>query len=315
MPLTLKIAFVILTKNSERTINECLREVSKLRNNFELEVIIVDGGSTDDTLSIIRNYQGIMNIKLLHDHGKGLGYARDIGWKESSANYVVMLDSDVLVNRNFIIEAIKILERDEKLGGLSAKLKPISLDKGWFGRFQEKNLSIYLHHQHPQYPSEAIALHTACTVFKRSVLEEVGGFDEFFDLAKEDSDISYRIRKRGYKLAYLNRYAIHLERARIIRTNFRYGRSYVLIAKKHPDMEGLWKPRNIVLVSCVVFPILQPLLYAHYLYKYARMPVLSASEKIVLPLIEVLRQDIRTIGMIYQLILDRFRAKAKSHLK
>jgi len=302
----LKIAFVILTKNSERTINECLKEVSKLKDSFKLEVIIVDGGSVDNTLNIIKDYEKIMNIKLLYDRGKGLGYARDIGWRESSANYIVMLDSDVLINRDFILEAIKILEYDEKLGGLSAKLKPISLDKGWFGRFQEKNLSIYLHHQHPPYPSEAIALHTACTVFKRKVLEEVGGFDEFFNLAKEDSDISYRIRKRGYKLAYLNYYAIHLERARIIKTNFRYGRSYVLVAKKHPDMEGLWRFRNIVLLSCIIFPILQPLLYMHYLRKYIKIPNLSVSEKIILPLIEVLRQDIRTIGMIYQLMLDQF---------
>ncbi|MCR8456054.1 MAG: glycosyltransferase [Crenarchaeota archaeon] len=302
----MKIAFVILTKNSERTINECLKEVSKLKDSFKLEVIIVDGGSVDNTLNIIKDYEKIMNIKLLYDRGKGLGYARDIGWRESSANYIVMLDSDVLINRDFILEAIKILECDEKLGGLSAKLKPISLDKGWFGRFQEKNLSIYLHHQHPPYPSEAIALHTACTVFKRKVLEEVGGFDEFFNLAKEDSDISYRIRKRGYKLAYLNYYAIHLERARIIKTNFRYGRSYVLVAKKHPDMEGLWRFRNIVLLSCIIFPILQPLLYMHYLRKYIKIPNLSVSEKIILPLIEVLRQDIRTIGMIYQLMLDQF---------
>ncbi|MCR8501916.1 MAG: glycosyltransferase [Crenarchaeota archaeon] len=308
----MKIAFVILTKNSERTINECLKEVSKLKDSFKLEVIIVDGGSVDNTLNIIKDYEKIMNIKLLYDRGKGLGYARDIGWRESSANYIVMLDSDVLINRDFILEAIKILECDEKLGGLSAKLKPISLDKGWFGRFQEKNLSIYLHHQHPPYPSEAIALHTACTVFKRKVLEEVGGFDEFFNLAKEDSDISYRIRKRGYKLAYLNYYAIHLERARIIKTNFRYGRSYVLVAKKHPDMEGLWRFRNIVLLSCIIFPILQPLLYMHYLRKYIKIPNLSVSEKIILPLIEVLRQDIRTIGMIYQLMLDQFQVRVRS---
>ncbi|MEM1770264.1 MAG: glycosyltransferase [Nitrososphaerota archaeon] len=308
----MKIAFVILTKNSERTINECLKEVSKLKDSFKLEVIIVDGGSVDNTLNIIKDYEKIMNIKLLYDRGKGLGYARDIGWRESSANYIVMLDSDVLINRDFILEAIKILECDEKLGGLSAKLKPISLDKGWFGRFQEKNLSIYLHHQHPPYPSEAIALHTACTVFKREVLEEVGGFDEFFNLAKEDSDISYRIRKRGYKLAYLNYYAIHLERARIIKTNFRYGRSYVLVAKKHPDMEGLWRFRNIVLLSCIIFPILQPLLYMHYLRKYIKIPNLSVSEKIILPLIEVLRQDIRTIGMIYQLMLDQFQVRVRS---
>jgi len=301
----LKVAFVILTKNSERTMDKCLREILRLKSKFDLEIIVVDGGSIDNTLSIVKHYQEHLGVKILYDQGKGLGYARDIGWRSSSAEYIVMLDSDVLLNEEFIAEAIKVLERDKELGAVAAKLKPISLDKGWFGRFQEKNLAIHLHHQDPPYPAEAVALHTACTVFKRKVLEEVGGFDEFFDLAKEDSDISYRIRKRGYKLSYLNYYAIHLERARILKTNFRYGRSYVLISRKHPNMEKLWRFKNIVLTSSIVFPILQPLIYLYYLRRYIKLQTLSFIEKVILSLIELLRQDLRTIGMLYQLILDR----------
>ncbi|MCR8486940.1 MAG: glycosyltransferase [Candidatus Bathyarchaeia archaeon] len=301
----MKVAFVILTKNSERTMDKCLREILRLKSKFDLEIIVVDGGSIDNTLSIVKHYQEHLGVKILYDQGKGLGYARDIGWRSSSAEYIVMLDSDVLLNEEFIAEAIKVLERDKELGAVAAKLKPISLDKGWFGRFQEKNLAIHLHHQDPPYPAEAVALHTACTVFKRKVLEEVGGFDEFFDLAKEDSDISYRIRKRGYKLSYLNYYAIHLERARILKTNFRYGRSYVLISRKHPNMEKLWRFKNIVLTSSIVFPILQPLIYLYYLRRYIKLQTLSFIEKVILSLIELLRQDLRTIGMLYQLILDR----------
>ena len=302
----MKVAFVILTKNSGRTLNKCLSEVSKLRDEMDVEVIIVDGGSTDNTLEIVKQYSGGLNIKILYDEGRGLGYARDIGWRSSSADYIVMLDSDVILNRRFLIDAIKLLERDQKLGAVSAKLKPISLDKGLFGLFQEKNLAIHLHHLDPPYPAEAVALHTACTVFKRKVLEEVGGFDEFFNLAKEDSDISYKIRKAGYKLSYLNHYAIHLERARIIKINFRYGRSYVLISKKYPDMEKLWKLKNIVLTISLLLPLLQLLVYAYYLRRYMKVHGLKLRERIILPVIELMRQDIRTAGMLYQLILNKF---------
>jgi GT2 family glycosyltransferase len=302
----MKVAFVILTKNSGRTLNRCLSEVSKLKDEMNVEVIIVDGGSTDNTLEIVKQYSRELNIKVLCDGGRGLGYARDIGWRSSSADYIVMLDSDVILNRRFLMNAIKLLERDQKLGAVSAKLKPISLDKGLLGLFQEKNLAIHLHHLEPPYPAEAMALHTACTVFKRKVLEEVGGFDEFFDLAKEDSDISYRIRKAGYKLSYLNQYAIHLERARIINTNFRYGRSYVLISKKYPNMEKLWRLKNIVLTISLLLPLLQLLVYAYYLGRYMRVHGLRLREKIILPFIELMRQDIRTAGMLYQLILNKF---------
>lgn len=303
----MRLGLIILTKNSGRTLDKCLSEVTKLKDEFEIEVVIVDGGSTDNTLNIIEKYRGLIPIKVLYDEGKGLGYARDIGWRASSAEYVVMLDSDILINRNFAKKAIELLQKDEKLGAISAKLKPVSLDKGWMGRFQEKNLSIHLHHLDPQYPAEVVALHTACTIFKRKVLEEVDGFDRYFDLAKEDSDISYKIRKAGYKLSYLNYYAIHLERARIMKLNFRYGRSYVLISRKHPDMEKLWRTRNIVLTMSILFPVLQPLLYMYYLIRYVKLADLSLSEKMVLPFMELIRQGARTAGMLYQLLIEKLR--------
>jgi len=301
----LKLAFVILTKNSGRTLEKCLEVIARLKGEFEPEVIIVDGGSTDNTLNIVEKYREELNIRVLYDDGKGLGYARDIGWRASDADYIVMLDSDVIVNRDFLRRAVELLQRDGKLGAVSAKLRPISLDKGWLGRFQEKNLAIYLHHLDPPYPAEAVALHTACTVFKRSVLEEIGGFDAYFNLAKEDSDISYRIRKAGYKLSYLNVYALHLERARILKLNFRYGRSFILISRKHPDMENFLKLRNIVLMTCIFIPVLQPMLYLYYLSRYIKVPHLTLSEKFILPFIELVRQDLRIAGALYQLILDR----------
>jgi len=301
----LKIAFVILTKNSGRTLNKCLEAVSKLKGGIDPEVVIVDGGSTDNTLEIVKEYSKILKVKVLSDHSRGLGYARDIGWRSTSAEYIVMLDSDVILNREFLMNAIELLEKDQKLGAVAAKLRPISLDEGWLARFQEKNLAIHLHHLDPPYPAEAIALHTACTVFRRKVLEEVGGFDEFFNLAKEDSDISYRIRKAGYKLSYLNYYVLHLERARVIKTNFRYGRSYVLISKKHPDMEKLWRLKNVVLTLSLIAPPLQLLLYLYYLNRYMEVPNLKLREGLLLPFIELVRQDVRTIGMLYQLLIDK----------
>jgi GT2 family glycosyltransferase len=256
-------------------------------------------------LNIVEKYREELNIKVLYDGGRGLGYARDIGWRASSADYIVMLDSDVIVNRNFLRKAVELLQQDERLGAISAKLKPTSLDKGWVGKFQEKNLAIHLHHLDPPYPAEAVALHTACTVFRRKALEEVGGFDAYFNLAKEDSDVSYRIRKAGYKLSYLNIYALHLERARILRLNFRYGRSFILIAKKHPDMENFLRLKNIVLMVCIFIPMLQPMLYLYYLSRYVKIPHLTLSEKFILPFIELVRQDVRIVGALYQLIQNR----------
>jgi len=302
------LSFVILTRNSERTLGECLKALVDLKGKtrYAFEVIIVDGGSTDSTLEIARKFSEILDIKVLSDEGRGLGYARDIGWRSSRARYVIMLDSDVVIGgAEFVEEAVNLMENDLSLGAVASKLKPISVDRGWLAKFQEKNLSITLHMDERCYPHEAVAIHTACTVFRREALEKIGGFDHYFTLAKEDSDVSYRLRKAGYRLAYLNYFSRHIERARVIGTSFRYRRSYVLISRKHPNMEPLWRLKNAALTAAIFLPLFQPLLYIYYLLRYRKVPSLTLIERIVLPLIELIRQDVRTLGMLYQLLLGR----------
>ncbi|MCS7110123.1 MAG: glycosyltransferase [Candidatus Caldarchaeum sp.] len=297
----MKVSFVILTKNSERTLKRVLDAVAAIPD-LDGEVVIVDGRSSDNTTGIARSYGDKLKVAVIDDEGRGLGFARDVGWRSSDSPYVVMLDSDVVINKAFVSEATSLLEKDPIVGGVSAKLKPVIDGRGWFTVFQAKNLAIHLHLDEAVYPAEAVALHTGCTMFRRSALEKVGGFDHFFKLAKEDSDVSYRLRKAGYKLAYLPLESLHLEKARFWKTNFRYGRSYVHIYEKHPDMAPIATYKNVLLTVALFLPPVQLLVYLHYLRRYAVLKDLSTSEKIVLPFIEVLRQAVRTAGMVYQLL-------------
>lgn len=298
------LAVVILTKNSERSIEACLNGLVE-SDYLPDEVIIVDGGSKDNTLKIIESFKSKLSIKIFEDEGKGLGYARDLGFRNTSKEikYIAMVDSDVVVDKNFFNNAIKILEDDEKIGAIGAKLVPECGEKGILAKFQTKNLSIHLHWEEDVYPKEVIATHTACTVFRKKALEEVGGFDPYFKLAKEDSDISFRLRKRGYKLSYIENYAKHLEtKKRFWEVNFRYGRSYVHISKKHPIEGKLWTKKNIILaISLALFPM-EFFILVYYFLRYYNLKTLSVNDVIELSLIETLRQAIRTAGMLYELL-------------
>ncbi len=294
-------SFVILTRNSARTIGlvlDALRRVSDLL----CEVVVVDGGSTDGTLNIVESYSNSLSVKVIHDRGRGLGYARDLGWRATTAPYVVMLDSDVLLEPRFLSEGMRIMETDLRVGALGAKLRPVMMEGGWLAAFQAKNLAIHLHLAEPCYPVEAVALHTACTMFRRSALEKIGGFDHYFRLAKEDSDVSFRLRKAGYRIAYLPIEVKHLERARFWETNFRYGRSYVHIARKHPDLSPLGTPKNILLTAVLFQPPLQAVIYLHYLRRYMGLSHLTLGERSIMAGMEVLRQSVRTAGMLCELL-------------
>jgi GT2 family glycosyltransferase len=262
----------------------------------------VDGGSKDRTLSIVRELlEEKVAYSILKDEGKGLGYARDIGWRDSDEDYVTMIDSDVIVNPAFFKEGIALMERDPSLGGVSAKLKPITKEKGWLARFQVKCYATHLHLHEPVYPSTVRSLHTGCTLFRRSALEKINGFDPQFKVCEEDSDVSFRLRKAGYKLCYLGLTSAHLETGkRFFKINFRYGNS-VKLCKKH--FLPLWPTKRKVFAAVLFAPLLQWLIYCIYVYKYGKLR-LTLSEKLVLPLIETVRQAVRTAGFMYYLIAN-----------
>jgi len=300
------IAVVVLTKNSEKTIERCLR--SLLESSYPpKELIIVDGGSKDYTLVIVEKFSKLIKTKVVYDGGKGLGYARDIGWRTASSQmkYIAMVDSDVVLDKTFFEDAISILEKDEKLGGLGAKLVPETGEEGLLSTFQVKNLAIHLHWAEKPYPNEVASTHTACTIFRRSALEEIRGFDSYFTLAKEDSDVSFRLRKAGYHLSYLQHFLPHLETGtRFNKINFRYGRSYVLIARKHPIDGKLWTRRNIFFtIALIIFP-LELFVGAHYLLRYIQLKDLGVKDAIVMSFLETVRQILRTAGMLYELLLS-----------
>jgi GT2 family glycosyltransferase len=294
-------SIVILTKNSSRTIKQCLQ--SCLSSNYApLEIIIVDGGSVDNTLTLVKETLEKFPHKILYDEGKGLGYARDIGWRTSNGKYILMLDSDVILPSNFIEEAIKIMEYDNKVGSLGAKVKHVCKEKGWIPIFLEKNLAIHLHWKESTYPNEITATPTTCTLFRRKALEEINGFDHYLKFGAEDLDISFKLRKAGYKIAFLNIYAYHLETSRRFwKINFKYGRSYVHIAKKHPKQASLLTKKKVFLTLALIILPLQIVVYLIYLFKYSKLGDLLLSEKIILPFIETIRQALRTAGMIYEL--------------
>ncbi|MFP3401825.1 MAG: glycosyltransferase [Nitrososphaeria archaeon] len=298
------ISAVVLTKNSSRTIRECLGGLERA-DPRPSELVVVDGGSTDGTLEIVREFSGAFRLKVLYDGGLGYGYARDIGWRASSGEHVAMIDSDVVVAPDFLGRAADLLGRDPGLGAVGGKLRPElgPGEGGLISRFQVRNLSIILHQRERPYPATVPGLHTACTVFRRRALEEVGGFSHRFALAKEDSDISLRLMKRGYRLSLIDSFCRHLETGRrFARTNFKYGRSYAVISREHPDAAPLWTPRNIAMTAATLIPALQPLLLGWYFRRYIRSAGLPPMEALEMSSVEVLRQFLRYSGMIHQLI-------------
>jgi len=209
---------VLATFNSEKYLEATLQGI--LQQNFPLnlvELIIVDGGSTDRTIDIIQtfikdNKTRFWDITLIiHDRNYGVSRARNDGIKISKGKYVLILDSDVVLPQNALSELVNFLEttQDPKTAGVKVlHMTPetiagiLTLDLLFSCKYVNRVTEFY---------SVADA-----TLLKKEVLEEVGLYREDIGppfSSHEDWELGLRIKKKGYKLYVLgNVIAVHKPR-------------------------------------------------------------------------------------------------------
>lgn len=168
-----KISVIIPTYNEESVISSCLRSLDKQKNtNFE--VIVIDDGSLDDTLGVVREL-GIQNyeLKILEQKHKGPGEARNLGAKSATGEILVFVDADMTFDVDFIDKLTKPIATVKSKGTFSKQeyvsnwdniwARCWNLNEGWRGRKRHAET-----HPNTQRVFRAIL---------KSEFDRVGGFD------------------------------------------------------------------------------------------------------------------------------------------
>ena len=120
-------SFVILTWNSSQHILNCLNSITNSMQHSQLtyEVFIIDNGSTDDSVMLIKEYESELKglIKPIYlDHNTGTTYSRNLAIKKASGKYIAVLDSDVELNGKTVVELVAALEKNADVGLVAPKL-------------------------------------------------------------------------------------------------------------------------------------------------------------------------------------------------
>lgn len=182
------ISIVIIGINVESTLGECLSSIQSCSYPQEkLETIFVDGGSTDRSVEIARNYSFVKIIELVQDQPTP-GRGRNHGWKAASHQKIQFLDGDTILEKDWLDEATGYLK-----GGVVAVFggrSEIYPKKNWY------HLVADIEWKAPLGECKAFG---GDVLVDKSVLERVGGYDELL-IAGEDPDLSYRIRQSGGKI-------------------------------------------------------------------------------------------------------------------
>ncbi|MFH0980043.1 MAG: glycosyltransferase [Planctomycetota bacterium] len=192
MTMSMAVSLVIPGRNASGTIRQCLEAVVPLVGRDALqEIIFVDDGSTDASAEIVKPFP----VRYLRGAGKGPGSARNIGWRAAQHPIVWFIDSDCVAEPDALDRLLPHLD-DPKVAGVG----------GSYGNMEEDSLLACLIHEeiverHLAMPSRVNFLATFNVAYRRSVLEQVRGFDERF-LKGQDAELSWRVLEAGYELAF-----------------------------------------------------------------------------------------------------------------
>ncbi len=216
------VSVIIINYNGKDYLCRCLESVFK--NNYKnYEVIVVDNGSTDGSLNyvkkrFIKNSEKLRLIGLEKNYGPSK--ARNEGVKLSRGKYLAFLDNDTQVDKNWIIEAIKLFESDKKIGCLQCKLLLLK-EKNRFDYAGEyltpsgflAQRAKYREIDDGQYdqPAEILAAKSAGMFIRKDVFEKIGGFDEDYFIYVEETDLCWRSWLIGYKTVFCSHSVVYHE--------------------------------------------------------------------------------------------------------
>lgn len=180
-----KVSIVIPTFNREKLIIGCLNSIIKQTYN-NIEIIIVDDGSTDNTESVIENYinsNNQFNIKYFKQKNNGAPSARNLGLKQSTGDYIVFFDSDDFMEIDRIKKQIKCISQNSA-DACVCGFRNINCDFTWLPKDNYSN-PLYSLINGDLYAS------TQIWMYKRSYINVIMGYDESL-VCSQDFDITFR---------------------------------------------------------------------------------------------------------------------------
>lgn len=185
------VDIVVVTYNSARHIGDCLENIlSQGELKDRVSVIVVDNHSSDETLGVLKGFEGrLPSLQIIKNRrNRGFGAAVNQGAALGCGDYVFVLNPDTRLEPG----ALGTLSRD------AVRTQPHG-----FAAWEARQAP----YEHPKV-YDPVTLETnwasgACVLLHRDAFEKVGGFDENIFLYAEDVDLSWRLRKRGYKLRFV----------------------------------------------------------------------------------------------------------------
>lgn len=188
---------IIVTYNGSQWIDKCLSSLES--SSISLKILVVDNGSTDNTIDIIQNNFPQVEL-IISEENLGFGKANNIGLKrvlDENADYALLLNQDAWAESDTIEKLIKISKANSQIGVLS----PIPYNGDGTGvdylykKFYKNDVDKNRDFGNLTYQTNFI--NAACWLITKEVLSDIGGFHPHFFMYGEDVNYLDRIKKHN----------------------------------------------------------------------------------------------------------------------
>lgn len=246
------VSVIIPTINEEKVIERLIISIEK-QTYKNLEYIVVDNKSTDQTATIARKYTNKVYIR-----GPQRSAQRNFGAKMSKGKYLFFLDADMELSPNVVKECVQLMYKDQTLGGIIVPEKSVAIN--YWEKVKAFERSFY-----NQVEGDHVT--DAARFIRRDIFEEVGGYDEKIT-GPEDWDLPEVIQRAGYNMGRIKSRIFHYERIPTLYSLVKKKYFYALKSYKYLKKQG------IPLISPKTIYFLRPVFYKNW-RKVVSHPILS----------------------------------------
>jgi len=208
--MTISVSVIVANWNGRHHLARCLPSL-RAQTYHDFEVVVVDNGSTDDSVTWLA--QEYPDVRVLwNPRNLGFAVANNQAIRATESPYLVTLNNDTVAAKEWLAELVAAVESDAAVGMVASQMLLVhapgvidsaGIEVDWTGTAWQRRRGESA--DEARDPEEVFGPCAGAALYRRTMLQEIGLFDECFFAYYEDVDLAWRAQNAGWRCLYVPR--------------------------------------------------------------------------------------------------------------